>query len=284
MAAQARRQGPARPRHRGREAEPAAGRGDTRRDPRLGLTRAPAGPDRTPEDGSRTALPSSLVFPFPRNLAPGDLNGDGYDATVVGHVSTSEAYRKGGVLGVLSASATGPDARSRRTIDQNTPGVPGSVEAGDEFGNSLAMGDADGDGCTDLVVGTPGEDMGAERNADTELRRPRPTRGTAERLRAAGPSPRCTLRHRRDALLTNASGTVSPTPCPAPNGPAARCAGSLAASSPPVLSDLGSGCRTLTYEAPGKQGAGAMCRFDVSDGMSIQCANNGGGVFRGPGP
>ncbi|MEU1692754.1 FG-GAP repeat protein [Streptomyces hirsutus] len=158
------------------------------------------------------------------------------------------------------------------------------MEAGDEFGNSLAMGDADGDGCTDLAVGTPGEDMGAERNADTELRRPHPTRVTAERLRAAGPCPRCTLRHRRDALLTNASGTVSPTPCPAPNGSAARCAGSPTASSPPVLSDLGSGCRTPTHEAPGKQGAGAMCRLDVSDGMSIRCAGNGGGVFRGSGP
>ncbi|MFD5660553.1 FG-GAP repeat protein [Streptomyces hirsutus] len=127
------------------------------------------------------------------------------------------------------------------------------MEAGDEFGNSLAMGDAGGDGCTDLAVGTPGEDMGAERNADTELRRPCPTRVTAERLRATGPCPRCALRHRCDALLTNASGTVSPTPCPAPNGPAARCAGSPTASSPPVLSDLGSGCRTLTHEAPGNR-------------------------------
>ncbi|WP_433919195.1 S1 family peptidase [Streptomyces canus] len=45
-------------------------------------------------------------------------------------------------------------------INQNLDWVPGAAEASDWFGESLATVDYDEDGCTDLAVGTPAEDLG----------------------------------------------------------------------------------------------------------------------------
>ncbi|MEV7071988.1 S1 family peptidase [Streptomyces sp. NPDC093990] len=45
-------------------------------------------------------------------------------------------------------------------INQNLDWVPGAAEASDWFGESLATVDWNEDGCTDLVVGTPAEDIG----------------------------------------------------------------------------------------------------------------------------
>ncbi|MFI8187339.1 integrin alpha [Streptomyces sp. NPDC085946] len=44
-------------------------------------------------------------------------------------------------------------------ISQATSGMAATAEAGDHFGFSRTTYDADGDGCTDLVVGTPYEDV-----------------------------------------------------------------------------------------------------------------------------
>ncbi|MEU0029097.1 trypsin-like serine protease [Streptomyces sp. NPDC006335] len=45
-------------------------------------------------------------------------------------------------------------------INQNLDWVPGAAEASDWFGEALSTVDWDEDGCTDLVVGTPAEDIG----------------------------------------------------------------------------------------------------------------------------
>ncbi|MFK4099283.1 trypsin-like serine protease [Streptomyces sp. NPDC019531] len=50
-------------------------------------------------------------------------------------------------------------------INQNLDWVPGASEASDWFGESLATVDYDEDGCTDLVVGTPAEDIGTATDA-----------------------------------------------------------------------------------------------------------------------
>ncbi|MFF4360703.1 trypsin-like serine protease [Streptomyces sp. NPDC001604] len=46
-------------------------------------------------------------------------------------------------------------------INQNLDWVPGAAEAGDWFGESIDTVDYNEDGCTDLVVGTPAEDLGS---------------------------------------------------------------------------------------------------------------------------
>ncbi|WP_328718167.1 S1 family peptidase [Streptomyces sp. NBC_00247] len=49
--------------------------------------------------------------------------------------------------------------KGTQEITQDLDWVAGGSEAGDEFGQALATVDYDEDGCTDLVVGTPGEDL-----------------------------------------------------------------------------------------------------------------------------
>ncbi len=51
-------------------------------------------------------------------------------------------------------------------ITQDTPGVGGAAETGDQFGRVLAVGDFDGNGEDDLAVGVPFEDLTDNTNAD----------------------------------------------------------------------------------------------------------------------
>jgi hypothetical protein len=50
-------------------------------------------------------------------------------------------------------------------ITQNTGSIPGSSEKNDYFGYELDLGDVDGDGYQDLVVGVAGEDIGSVTDA-----------------------------------------------------------------------------------------------------------------------
>ncbi|MDI6413583.1 FG-GAP and VCBS repeat-containing protein [Streptomyces albus] len=94
----------------------------------------------------------------------GDVNGDGYGdvviRTVPGGVVEDLPYDHGTVK-VLYGTANGPSADRTTTLTQNSPGVPGANEEGDEFGASLAAGDVNGDGYADIAVGVPGEDIGS---------------------------------------------------------------------------------------------------------------------------
>ncbi|MEV0648281.1 FG-GAP repeat protein [Phytomonospora sp. NPDC050363] len=51
-----------------------------------------------------------------------------------------------------------PSSNGEQVLSQNTPGVPGSAETGDFFGRTYASADFNGDGCDELIVGSPGED------------------------------------------------------------------------------------------------------------------------------
>ena len=92
-----------------------------------------------------------------------DFNGDGY-----GDVAFAAPYAKvggkgmAGYVAVVYGSSTGLDPAKRTVISQNTTGVPGSAEEEDLFGDALAVADLNGDGYTDLAVGSPGEDVGSD--------------------------------------------------------------------------------------------------------------------------
>ncbi|PNG18305.1 VCBS repeat-containing protein [Streptomyces cahuitamycinicus] len=100
----------------------------------------------------------------------GDVNGDGYGDIVTGMywnkadngVTFPEAADGGKVWITYGA----PDGTGATTgITQNTGNVPGSSEKNDYFGYELDLGDVNGDGYQDLVVGVAGEDLGSVTDA-----------------------------------------------------------------------------------------------------------------------
>lgn len=102
-----------------------------------------------------SAVPAAAVH----GGVPGDFNGDGYKDAVLpapgANVSGKEAA---GAVVVLYGSRTGLAASHRKTITQNTSGVPGTAEKNDMFGYATATADLNRDGYSDLVVGAPYED------------------------------------------------------------------------------------------------------------------------------
>jgi hypothetical protein len=97
-----------------------------------------------------------------------DFNRDGVNDLVAG---TPRALSGGGTLTVVPGNTEGPDATLKRTLTQNSPGVPGGHESGDNFGAATAWGDINGDGHADLAIGAPGENWGTtkDRGAVTVL-------------------------------------------------------------------------------------------------------------------
>jgi hypothetical protein len=103
---------------------------------------------------------------FGSSLAAGDFNGDGKSDLAIGvpFESTATFDHIGGV-NVLYGSATGLQATGTGGPDdqfwtQDSPNVQGVAEQEDFFGQSLAVGNFNGDLYDDLAIGVPGEDLG----------------------------------------------------------------------------------------------------------------------------
>jgi hypothetical protein len=112
-----------------------------------------------------------------------DFNGDGFGDIAIG--SPGEAIgtvADAGAVYVFYGSGSGFSTSSSQVWHQSSSNVDGVPQSGDHFGQSLAVGDFDGDGFDDLAIGVPGEKLG--NTADTGL--VYVMRGTSSRLTAVG--------------------------------------------------------------------------------------------------
>ncbi|PJE98296.1 esterase [Streptomyces carminius] len=84
-----------------------------------------------------------------------DFNGDGIrDIAIADPEATVSGRAEAGVVHVVYGGGKGT-----AVISQGTAGAPGVPEAGDRYGHALAVFDHNGDGCSDLVVSSPYEDI-----------------------------------------------------------------------------------------------------------------------------
>ncbi len=100
---------------------------------------------------------------FGASVAAGDFNGDGFADLAAGvPLEDLDPNADGGVVNVLYGTAAGLQASSPddQLWDQDSTGVTGTVEPGDEFGAAVGAADFNADGFDDLVTGIPGEPAG----------------------------------------------------------------------------------------------------------------------------
>ena len=110
--------------------------------------------------GDSASLPVAMVT---EQTGP-DFNGDGFADLAVGAIGEKLAGMKGrgGAVNVIYGTAQGLNAVGNQFWSQNSRGIKGTAEAHDFFGWSLATGDFDGDGFTDLAVGVVDESIGSK--------------------------------------------------------------------------------------------------------------------------
>jgi len=103
---------------------------------------------------------------FGSALAAGDFDSDGFTDLAVGVPNESVgANLDAGMVNVIYGSATGLTFIGDEMWHQNTPGIRGVSEHGDNFGSALAVGDFDANGSDDLAIGVPREDINRTEDA-----------------------------------------------------------------------------------------------------------------------
>jgi len=96
---------------------------------------------------------------FGTTTATGDFNGDNLKDIVIG--VPGEGVGPQSNAGLLHVAFGGSGGWGNTvTAYQGENGFPGVAESGDRFASAIAVGDFNGDGFDDLIVGTPKEDLG----------------------------------------------------------------------------------------------------------------------------
>ncbi|MFF0290179.1 VCBS repeat-containing protein [Streptomyces sp. NPDC005262] len=97
-----------------------------------------------------------------------DFNGDHIgDVAFSAGWATVGGKKDAGQIVALYGSANGVTSTARKTVSQNTTGVPGSAETGDAFGWVSAYGDFNSDGFDDLAVSARYEDVDGDTDGGT---------------------------------------------------------------------------------------------------------------------
>ena len=98
----------------------------------------------------------------------GDLDGDGYDDLAVGAIFDDAGGSNRGAVHVLFMDEDGA-VKSAVEINDSTTNGP-TVDDGDRFGlGVVSMGDLDGNGIIDLVVGAHLDDEGGDRRGTVHI-------------------------------------------------------------------------------------------------------------------
>ncbi|WP_432039923.1 FG-GAP-like repeat-containing protein [Streptomyces cucumeris] len=120
----------------------------------------------TPSYAAPGAPAKAPAAPAAGKATPADMDGDGFDDLASGAPGGAvKGHAKAGYVALTFGSASGISVARHQGLTQSHAGVPGTPEAGDRFGSALAMGDMDGDGHADLVVGASGEAIGDVKGA-----------------------------------------------------------------------------------------------------------------------
>jgi hypothetical protein len=106
-----------------------------------------------------------LAVPLPAAAAPSgipsDFNGDGYADQAIGAPGEGVAgHAAAGSVTILYGSSSGLSSTGGQRLTAASPGVAGPPGAGFRLGQSIAAKDFNGDGYSDLAVGSPGESTG----------------------------------------------------------------------------------------------------------------------------
>ena len=101
-------------------------------------------------------LINTSEFLFVSAMATGDFDADGYGDLAIGFTGVAEFDGNVGNVLILRGSQNGLITTNPQRLHRGFDGINGSGALNDAFGSSLAVGDFNGDGVDDLVVGVPG--------------------------------------------------------------------------------------------------------------------------------